>query len=204
MPRKPKQEKQSITVVVNGMPVAVTLHPPTTTRKSWYAYWNGLVASKSTGQRKLGEAIIVAENMVKNGGRRADVGDTVLSDEEFEEIQRVHFGRKKDPAAIARTAKSLFSCLDSITAFRKIAGLKPITLATPDDCAAFQRKALTFPKNWRHQYPNHPWTGLGPWHWYWEWEHQHRTPTAHAPTLEAAMADFRKVWDSDEAKSQRA
>ena len=51
MPRKPKPEKQTITVLVNGTPVAVILHPPTGTRPSWYAYWNGLVASKSTGQR---------------------------------------------------------------------------------------------------------------------------------------------------------
>jgi hypothetical protein len=57
---------------------------------------------------------------------------------------------------------------------------------------------------WMHDYVGERWAGLGPWHWYWEWEHQHRTPTAHAPTLEAAMADFRKVWDSDKAKSQRA
>jgi len=153
MPRKPKQEKQTITVIVKRKPVAVTLHPPTSIRKSWYAYWNGLMASKSTGQRKLADAIVSAENMVKSGGKRADLSDTVLSDEEFDEIQRVHFGRKQDPAAIARAAKSLFSCLNSIDAFRIITGLKPITLATPDDCAAFQRKALSFPKNWRHRYP---------------------------------------------------
>jgi hypothetical protein len=71
MPRKPKQEKQTITVVVNSKPVAVTLHPPTGIRTSWYAYWAGLVASKSTGQRNLEDAIIAAEEMVKNGGQRA-------------------------------------------------------------------------------------------------------------------------------------
>ena len=39
MPRKPKLEKTAITVVVNGTPVTVTLHPPTGTRRSWYVYW---------------------------------------------------------------------------------------------------------------------------------------------------------------------
>jgi integrase len=43
--------------------------------------------------------------------------------------------------------------LNAIAAFRKITGLAPITLARADDCAAFQRKALTMPKNWRHDYP---------------------------------------------------
>jgi hypothetical protein len=52
-----------------------------------------------------------------------------------------------------------------------------------------------------HDYVGERWAGLGPWHWYWEWEHQHRTPTAHAPTLEAAMADFRKVWQGEGSTS---
>lgn len=153
MPRQPKREKQTITVIVKGKPVAVILHPPTPRRKSWFAYWNGLIASRSTGQHNLKDAIIAVENMVKSGGRRAELQYTVLSDEEFEEIQRVHFSRKKDPAASVRAAKSLSSCLTSIAAFRMVTGLKPITLATPDDCAAFQRNALNFPKNWRQQYP---------------------------------------------------
>ena len=34
MPRKPKLEKKTITVVVNGTPIAVTLHPPAGARKS--------------------------------------------------------------------------------------------------------------------------------------------------------------------------
>ena len=49
MPRKPKVEKQTITVVVNGKPVAVILHPPTAARKSWYAYWPGLVTTNAIG-----------------------------------------------------------------------------------------------------------------------------------------------------------
>ena len=88
MPRKPKQEKKTITVVVNGDPVAVVLHPPFGIRKSWYAFWNGLVTSKSTGQRSLQDAIIAAEGMVRSGGKRVVLSDMVLSNEEFVEIQR--------------------------------------------------------------------------------------------------------------------
>jgi len=153
MPRKPKFEKKTITVVVNDSPVTVILHPPTDSRKSWYVYWNGLVASKSTGQRSLADAMLAAEHMVRNGGKPARLADAVLSDEEFEEIQRVHYGRKQDPAAKVRADKSLFQCLNAISAFRGITGLKPITVATADDCAAFQRKALKLPKNWRLKYP---------------------------------------------------
>lgn len=153
MPRKPKQEKQTITVIVNGKPITVVLHPPTGVRKCWYAYWNGLVASKSTGQRKLEDAMIVAEDMVKNGGKKATMAAALLADEEFEAIQRAHFARKQDQAAKTRAAKTLACCLDAITAFREITGLNVITAATADDCAAFQQKALALPKNWRLKYP---------------------------------------------------
>jgi hypothetical protein len=153
MPRKPKPEKQTITVVVNGNPVAVILHPPTGTRPSWYAYWNGLVASKSTGQRNLADAILAAENMVKGGGRRVTVAEAVLSDEEFEALQRAHFARKTDPAAKVRAATTLEECLDAISAFQSITGLGRIAAATPDDCARFQAQGLTRPKNWRKQHP---------------------------------------------------
>jgi integrase len=156
MPRKPKQEKKTVTVIVSGKPINVILHPPTGARKSWYTYWPGLVSSISTGQPKLEDAIVVAENMVKNGGKKPTLADAVLSDEEFEEIQRVHFGRKQDPAAKERAEKTLASCLDAIAAFREITCLKPIASATADECAAFQRKALTLPKNWRLKYPNSP------------------------------------------------
>jgi hypothetical protein len=57
---------------------------------------------------------------------------------------------------------------------------------------------------WFHEYRLHPWEGLGPWHWDWQLERLGPHTEGHAPTLEAAMADFRKAWDSDEAKSQRA
>jgi integrase len=150
---KTKTGKKQITVVVRGKPVTVILHPPEPPRNAWYAYWAGLGNAKSTGQCDLAEAIKVAEDMLRNGGHRASLEDAVLTDDEFEEIQRVHFSRKRDPAARKRAEKSLISCLNAIAAFRKITGLSPITLARADDCAAFQRKALTMPKNWRHDYP---------------------------------------------------
>ncbi|MBL8795030.1 MAG: hypothetical protein JNM56_14060 [Planctomycetia bacterium] len=154
MPRKPKIEKQTIQVIVNNKPVAVTLFPPTATRRIWYAYWPGLKFSKSTGQTTLADAIVAAENMVKNGGQKVTVADALMSDEEFEAIQRRHFSKKTDPAAQARAAKTLEDCLDAITAFRDITGLKPITLATPDDCERFQQQAQTLPKNWRQKHLN--------------------------------------------------
>lgn len=153
MPRKPKVEKKIVTVVVNGKPVAVTLHPPTASRRSWYAYWVGQTYSRSTGQSDLDQAIKVVEEMIKGSGRRAVVADAVMSDDEFEEIQRVYFGRRRDPAAQVRAQQSLTSCLNAIAAFRKITGLCPVTIATPDDCASFQQRALALPKNWRQAYP---------------------------------------------------
>lgn len=149
MPRKPKVEKHTVTVVVSGTPISVILHPPTGTRTSWYAYWNGLISSRSTGQSKLEDAIVAAENMVKRGGRKADLQDAVLSDEEFEQVQRVHFDRITDEKGRVRAQKSLASCLDAIAAFREITGISPVALASPDDCSRFQRVALTLPKKWR-------------------------------------------------------
>lgn len=153
MPRKPKQKKGKITILINGTPVLVTLHPPTGTRKSWYAYWNGLVTSKSTGQSNFNEAVKFVENMLQNGGKKPLLGDSLLSDEEFLEIQRVHYGRKTDPITKARSEKSLEECEDALSAFQAITGLLRIAEATPDDCARFQREALIKPKNWRRNYP---------------------------------------------------
>src|SRR5690348_619180 len=122
MPRKPKEHKRKIIVVVNGNPVAVTLHPPGGNRRSWYAYWPGLVASRSTGTADPDEAALVVENMLKNGGKKPASHGSVLSDQEFEDIQRAHFDRQQDPAARARAQKTLESCLDAIAAFRTITG----------------------------------------------------------------------------------
>lgn len=100
MPRKPKLEKKTINVLVNSTPIAVTLHPPTGTRKSWYAFWTGLVTSKSTGQTKFEEAVVVAESMLRDslaGGSGAQpiLADFLMSDEEFEAIQKEHYGKKQ-------------------------------------------------------------------------------------------------------------
>jgi hypothetical protein len=91
--------------------------------------------------------------MLKNGGRQPTLAEALLSDEEFEQIQRVHFGRKQDPADQARAIKSLTVCLEAIRAFKSISGLQQIATASADDCATFQRKALAMPKNWRQKYP---------------------------------------------------
>lgn len=159
MPRKPRVEKTTITVVIEQTPITVTLHPPTGSRKSWYAYWSGLITSKSTGQRNLEDAVVVAEQMLRRslaGGSASQpvLADLILSDEEFEAIQKEHYGKKQGAEARARATKSLQSCLEAIRAFKAISGLSPITKATPDDCAAFQRKALTLPKTTLHPYPN--------------------------------------------------
>ena len=154
MGRKAKRTKQTITAVVNGAVIPVILHPPQPPRRAWYAYWPGLVASKSTGQTNFEQAAIAAENMVRNGGKRPCVAETMLSDEDFEAIQRAHYDRKQDPQAQVRAKKSLESCLEAIAAFREITGISPVVLATPDNCAAFQRTALTLPKSWRLNYPN--------------------------------------------------
>jgi integrase len=153
MPRKPVKKKTVITVIVANKPISVTLHPPAGKRRSWYVYWAGIGSKKSTGTPDLDEAIVVAENMLSNGAKRPTRASTVLSDEEFEELQRVHYSRRTDPVTKKRAEQSLKSCLNAIAAFRDITGISPIASATADDCAAFQRKALKLPKNWRQNYP---------------------------------------------------
>jgi integrase len=153
MGRKRKEEKKKINVVVGGKAVAVTLYPPTPRRTSWFAYWTGLSFAKSTGQRDFDQAVIAVQNMLQNGGQRTNLADAVLSDDEFDEIQRRHYGKKKDPDAMARAERSLQSCMEAIAAFRLVTGLKPITTATPDDCERFQHEALELPRNWRSKYP---------------------------------------------------
>ncbi|WP_076349723.1 hypothetical protein [Paludisphaera borealis] len=154
MPRKPLLKKQKVTVVIDGSPITVTLTPPTGTRRSWYVYWPGLVASKSTGVTDPSEAVLVAEEMIRNGGHRRSQTCAIPTDEEFEEIQRRHFSKKQSPEERRRAEKSLVACLEAISAFRQISGLEPIAAATPEDCERFQHEALKRPKNWRSQYPN--------------------------------------------------
>ncbi|QDU26775.1 Phage integrase family protein [Anatilimnocola aggregata] len=153
MPRKPKIAPERFSVVVNGDPICVTLHPPTGRQKAWYVYWAGLGNSKSTGKRELKAAIAAAEAMLRNGGERPTATDDVLSDEEFKEIQRRHFERDHSANGLKRAATSLKSCLEAIDAFQRIVKLPAISLATPDDCAKFEREALKLPKSWRLSYP---------------------------------------------------
>lgn len=151
MPRKPKQknqEKMKTTVVVNGVAIVVTLYPPKPARGSWYAYWPGLVAAKSTRQRTSAEAIQAVVAMLANNGKLGHADDLVLSDDALMEIQRRHFAKKIDPAARVRAEKSLENCLEAIRAFQAITGVEPVAGATADDCERFQQKALTLPKDW--------------------------------------------------------
>jgi hypothetical protein len=152
MPRKPKAEqKQKVTIAVNGSPVVVTLFPPGGNRTSWYAYWKGLVASKATGAATLEDAVKAVDFMLRHGGKKAELARATLSDEEFKAIQRKHFGNRTGK----RPAASLRACLEAISAFSEITGIGPVASATADDCAAFQDKALAMPKNWRSRGRQH-------------------------------------------------
>lgn len=151
MPRKPQQRKTTAIVHVKGKPVRVTLYPPKPPHGSWYAYWPELVAARSTGQRDRDDALAAVVCMLENDGQFSRVKDLVLTDEEFQEIQCRHFGRKTDEHARKRSEKSLANCLDALAAFAEITGVRPITRATPDDCAIFQQLCLTLPNNWRRR-----------------------------------------------------
>ncbi len=128
--------------------------PPKPPRTSWYAYWPGLPAAKSTGQENADAAREAVVGMLQNKGRLAHVEDSILTDEEFEQVQCQHFAKRLASGARARAEKSLKSCLEAIRAFRDITGIKPVTLATADDCEVFQKKAIQLPKNWRQKYLN--------------------------------------------------
>ena len=120
---------------------------------SWYVYWPGMNAT-STGHSDFDKAVEAAEHMLRNSGQRGRVADTILSDDEFDEIQVTHFGKKQEEKAKQRAAKSLRACMEAITAFRGITELNPITIATAEDCERFQLAAMKLPKNWRSKYPN--------------------------------------------------
>jgi len=153
MPRKPNLTTIKTVVVVNRKSVKVSLYPPKAPRTSWFAYWPGLRAAKSTGQPTAEGAREAVVGMLSNNGQLARANDLLLTDEEFEKIQRNHFSKKLASGARARAEKSLKSCLEAIRAFRDITGLMPVSVATPDDCEAFQKKAIQLPRNWRQKYP---------------------------------------------------
>jgi len=131
--------------------VRVTLYPPKPPRGSWYAFWPGLIAARSTGEQSREEALAAVVCMLENNGKLAHAKDLALTDEEFWEIQRWHFNRKTDEQAKKRSIKSLANCLDALAAFSEITGVHPITCATADDCANFQRLCMTLPNNWRRK-----------------------------------------------------
>lgn len=158
MPAKPKTAKHTTTVVVNGKPMKVILHPPQKSRRCWYAYWKGILSSKSTGQRKLEDAIVTVDGMVRSwassqNGKPVLLVAGPMSDQEFDEIQRVHFSKHQEAEDQTRAKKTHKIYDEASTAFRRITSLTPIALATADDCAKFQQVALTLPKNWRQQHP---------------------------------------------------
>jgi len=158
MPRRPKPpEKVVVTIQVphgeTEVDVDVYFHPPTGKKRSWYVYWSGLENPKSTGARNIEDAKAAARKMLCAGGQREVLKDVVLTDPEFELIQRRHFSKKHDDAARTRAEKSLKNCLEAIEAFRAISGIAPISRATADDCERFQHAALKLPKNWRTQHP---------------------------------------------------
>ena len=156
MPRKPQPKKRAIAVSVNGNVIDVTLHPPTKSKKTWYAYWTGLPFSRSTGQAGFDDAVKAVESMLRNQGKRHKPSDSVLTDKEFIRIQEVHYGKAQGEKERERAKKSLNECLAAITAFQQLGGVQPISLATVDDCERFQTTALKQPKNWRMRYADTP------------------------------------------------
>ena len=152
MPRQ--LQKKRIEVFANGKSITVSMFPPNGRDKTWYVYWKGLPTRKSTHCRNYDDAVQAVNDMLNNNGRRSIAEDAILNDEDFDRIQRQHFDKKKDPKAQRRAQKSLAACMEAITAFRMISGLKPITFATADDCERFQRRAVELPKNWRSTHPN--------------------------------------------------
>ena len=72
----------------------------------------------------LKEAVIAAEDMVRNNGSRTTLESNILTDEEFEEIQRAHYAKEKDPKEAKRAENTLRTCLEAMSAFKKISGLR--------------------------------------------------------------------------------
>ena len=151
MPRKRQQRKTTVIVHAKGRPVRVTLYPPKPPRGSWYALWPGLVGACSTGEKEREDAVAAVVCMLENNGKLSRVKDLTLTNEEFWEIQRYHFHLKTDEDARRRSEKSLANCLESLAAFTEITGIKPISRATPDDCANFQQVCQTLPNSWRRR-----------------------------------------------------
>src|SRR5690242_11173958 len=117
MPRRPQLKKETVTVWVNNEPVRVILHPPTARRRAWYAYWPGLKYSVSTHELDLEKAMFALRQLVEPAPADKQTSSP-LSDEEFELVQRTHFGQHSDSAARVRADKTLKDCMQAIRAFR--------------------------------------------------------------------------------------
>ena len=129
----------------------ITLYPPKPPRATWYAFWPGLIAARSTGEQDRDAALEAVTCMLENNGSLSRAEKLTLTDEDLWEIQRKHFGRKTEEQAKKRAEKSLANCLDALAAFAEITGLKPISRATPDDCSKFQQVCQTLPNTWRRK-----------------------------------------------------
>lgn len=59
---------------------------------------------------------------------------------------------------------------------------------------------------WRHDYSGASSGDIARYHWHWHWRCVEGRPDAsgHAPTLEAAMAHFRRAWDASAERGDRA
>tara|TARA_R100000750_G_scaffold23568_1_gene15410 strand:- start:81 stop:1553 length:1473 start_codon:yes stop_codon:yes gene_type:complete len=147
--RKKKIAKQTINILRNGENVPVTMTPPTGSRKSWYAYWKDLTTSKSTGCSDFAQACKAVQALIvpEDHGTQRTAG--VLTDDEFIKLQIAHYDKKSEPKNRERARKSCTVCLEAISAFQEIMKLEHLSLATPEDCESFQRKALELPANWR-------------------------------------------------------
>jgi hypothetical protein len=64
----------------------------------------------------------------------------------------------------------------------------------PNDYNVFSRERQ-IGRIWKYAYKEHPWAKMPVWHWNWRDIPGEPDTEGHAPTLEAAMADFRKAWD---------
>ncbi len=162
MPRKPKPpQKQTINVVIDGAAIPVSLYPPTGKKKSWYAYWPGLLnGARTTGHADLEQAKATADTMVRSfaaggAGDKPTPADLVMTDAEFDATQRAYY--KVDPAtgkpADEGQALSYRDYNEAVRAFRELTKVAPIATATPRDCARFQELAKRLPRNWRSKHP---------------------------------------------------
>ena len=144
MPRKPKKVKHVRTFRVEGSDVNVTFFPPDDRYSSWCAYWKGLQTKRSTKRKTYDGAVEAVERMLNGDNQQSSAN--MMTDEEFDEIQRRHYER------IQAQPETLAACMEAISMFREITGIRPITLANADDCARFQDEAIKLPKNYRVKY----------------------------------------------------